>query len=380
MEKTKKDSSDFYFRRLLRPQTFSLEGYSTEQALDVSGLARISANENSLGTPPAVLDALRNLLSEDAELNRYPEITCGTLRNALAEKYDLPPEYFIVGNGLDDIINMLALTFLGPYDDVIIPAATFGVYAGATRMMGANAVVVSMKNDLSINLDAISDAVTSSTKMIFICSPNNPTGTVISASEFDDFLEELSLLPTRPLIIVDHAYIDFVRPGSGCLNAVTYARHYNNIAVMMTFSKISGLAGLRVGYLIAHPTMLSYIYRVRPPFTVNSLAQAAALVDITDKSVEAFKDKTRESVWEVKAELEKFLKDSGVSYVPSHANFIFAFYDQPYERLREVFKELLSRGVLTRLLKHDYAPSGLRFSIGSEEENRKLMDALAEII
>ena len=379
MGKTTGESSDIYFRRLLRSQILALEGYSTEQAGDACDLVRISANENCLGTPPAILGALRDLLSGNASLNRYPDITCSALRNALAEKHDLPPEYFVVGNGLDDIINMLALTFLAPDDDVIIPAAAFGVYSGAARMAGANAIMVPMKNDLSVNMDAMADAVTSSTKMIFLCSPNNPTGTIISASEFDDFLEELSLLPTQPLIIMDHAYIDFVRPGSGCINAVKYIRHYNNIAVMRTFSKISGIAALRVGYIIAHPAMLTYIYRVRPPFTVNSLAQTAALVDITDKSADAFKDKTRELIWEVKAELEKFLKDRGISYVPSHANFVFAFYDQTYERLKEITQELLERGILARLLKHDYAPCGLRFSIGTPEENRRLMNALDEI-
>jgi histidinol-phosphate aminotransferase len=379
MEKSKGDSSDFYFRRLLRSQILALEGYSMEQADGACDLVRISANENCLGTPPAVLGALRDLLSGDAKLNRYPDKTCGALRNALAEKYDLPPEYFVVGNGLDDIINMLALTFLEPYDDVIIPAAAFGVYSETARMMGANVITVPMKNDLSINMDAMVDAVTSSTKMIFLCSPNNPTGTIISASEFDDFLEELSSLPTQPLIMMDHAYIDFVRPGAGCLNAVKYVRHYSNIAVMRTFSKISGIAGLRVGYLIAHPAMLTYIYRVRPPFTVNSLAQAAALVDVTDKSAEAFRDKARESIWEVKAELEKFLKDRGVSYVPSHANFVFAFYDLTYVRLKKIYKELLKRDILARLLKHDHAPCGLRFSIGTPEENGRLMNALDEI-
>jgi histidinol-phosphate aminotransferase len=373
-------ATDVYFKRLLRSNVLALDGYSPGPPLESEYAVLLGANENCFGTPPAILKTLRSLLSGKPKVHRYPDITCSRLRGALSRKHCLPPECFVVGNGLDDIINTLALTFLDPGDGVIVPAATFVVYSSSARMMGATPVSIPMRADLSVDVSAIADAVTSGTKMIFLCSPNNPTGTVVARGEFESLLERLSMMPTRPLLIVDHAYADFVDPGADHADAARYVSDYNNVAVLRTFSKISGLAGLRAGYMIAHPNLISYMYRTRPPYTVNALAQAAAETDVSDPSVGAFKDKTRASISKTRQRLEDFLRLNGIPYVPSQANFVFAFYGMPYPELQDISQELYRRGILVRTLKHDNAPCGLRLTVGTPAENRKLTSALAEII
>ncbi|MDR0615654.1 MAG: histidinol-phosphate transaminase [Synergistaceae bacterium] len=380
MEKVLADRSDVYFKRLLRSNILALDSYSPGQMPAPEDAVFLNANENSFGTPPAILETLRDLLAGKPGLHRYPDITCSRLRDALSEKYRISPERFIVGNGLDDIINMLALTFLEPDDEVLVPAATFALYSSSARMMGAAPVSVPMKSGLSIDTGAITDAVTSRTKMIFLCSPNNPTGTIISRGEFEDLLEKLSFFPTRPLLIVDQAYAEFVDPGQDHADAAKYLEDHNNVAVLKTFSKMSGMAGLRAGYMIAHPNLISYMYRVRFPYTVNALAQAAAETDARDPSVGLFKEKIRAVIMETRAELENFLAESGIPFVPSQANFVFAFYGMPHSELIGISQELGQRGILVRVLKHEHAPCGIRFTVGTPEENIKLISALRDII
>ncbi|MDR1514987.1 MAG: aminotransferase class I/II-fold pyridoxal phosphate-dependent enzyme [Synergistaceae bacterium] len=380
MGKAPADMTEVYFKRLLRTNVLALEGYSPGPPPESEDTVFLGANENCFGTPPAVLRTLRSFLAGKTDVHRYPDVTCSRLRDALSQKHRLPPGYFIVGNGLDDIINTLALTFLEAGDEVIVPAAAFVVYSSSARMMGAVPVFIPMKSDLSIDTDAIADAVTSRTKMIFLCSPNNPTGTVIRRREFDVLLEKLSLMPNRPLLMVDHAYADFIDPAQDHADAMDYVSNYNHIGVLRTFSKISGLAGLRAGYMAAHPNLISYMYRVRPPYTVNTLAQAAALTDAADPSVGLFKEKTRVKISETRGKLENFLRRNGIPYVPSQANFVFAFYGMPYSELLDISQELRRKGILVRTLKHDLAPCGLRFTIGTPVENKKLISALLDII
>lgn len=374
------DDFETYFSRLARTNISSLGGYKPGSQPDFSDTVRISANENNFGTPEPVLDALCSYIKDRGEIHRYPDSDCSELRSALSEKFGLPPEWFIVGNGLDDIINLLALTFFDPGDEVIVPEMSFVVYASAVRMMNATVVSIPMRDDLSIDTDAVAKAVTSRTKMIFLCSPNNPTGAAVSASDFDRLLTELDLLPVQPILVVDQAYFEYVSPCDDCADAAKYLSDHKYITVLRTFSKISALSGLRVGYAIANPQMLSYIYRVRQPYTVNSLAQVAALADISSDSVSDCKDRVRKSVAESRGELERFFADNGVAYVPSCTNFVFAFFDESDEKTSLLAKELASMGIFVRLLRHENAPGGLRFSIGTPEENRRLMDALGALL
>ena len=368
-----------YFNRLVRTNILGLSEYKPGVAPDSPDAVRISANENNFGTPQAVLDAIISSVRAGG-LNRYPDSNCSELKAALSEKFGFPPEWFIIGNGLDDIINLFAITLLEPGDEVIVPAVTFSVYASAARMMNAHVIQIPMRSDLSIDTDAIVGAITSRTKMIFLCTPNNPTGSVVSVQDFDRLLTNLDVLPVQPILVVDQAYIDYTSSDEDCADAVKYLGDHTYITVLRTFSKLSGLAGLRIGYAIAHPEMSSYLCRVRQPYAVNSLAQAAALVDVRDKSAGEFKNNAREAVDRSRRELERFFMHNKIAYVPSHANFVFAFFDQEYDRLLDISQKLADEGIFVRTLRHENAPAGLRFSIGTQEENQRLIGALDDLL
>lgn len=366
-------------RRYVRASVADLEAYAAGGAAD-AGAIKISANENAYGTPPEVCAAVRRCLDEDARLNRYPDSSCVALRGALSAAFDLPADCFIVGNGLDDVINTFAATFFSAGDEVVIPAMSFVVYESAARAMNATPVRIPMRADLSIDLDAMRAAVRPATKAIFLCTPNNPTGTTISKSAFAAFMDGLNESDAPPLVVVDHAYLDYEAEGPERLDAAHFLGAYANLVVLRTFSKISGLAGLRVGYAAASPALLSYMYRIRPPYTVGALAQAAAVADVSSPSVAAFKSRVRDAVARSRAALENFFRDNGISYIPSQANFVFAMHDMSDDARGAVVSALAERGILVRSLRHEDAPNGLRFSIGTEAENAALIEALSEIL
>ena len=374
-----RQTHDSYYRNLVRSYVLTAGEYAPPPD-GVFGIVKLSANENDFGTPPAVRRAIEEQLKRDAGLSRYPDSTCAELRRALSAQFALPADWFLVGNGLDDVINMLAMTFLNQGDEVVIPAMTFGVYEGAAQLLGAHPISVAMRDDLSIDVDGMAAAVTGQTKMLFLCHPNNPTGTVLSGDAFERLLETLASFARPPLLIMDQAYIDYAQHGSEALDAASYLRGHRNLVVLRTFSKISALAGLRVGYAIAHPGLLEFVNRVRPPFTVNSLAQAAAIVDVGDEEVAAHKERVRRSVEKSRGELEALFEELGQPYVRSQANFVFALHDREYDELLDISQRLQQAGLLVRTLRHRQAPSGIRFTIGTEEENRRLIEALRGIL
>ncbi|MDL2263841.1 histidinol-phosphate transaminase [Synergistaceae bacterium OttesenSCG-928-I11] len=365
---------------LVRKQVLELNEYKPGATSDAQSAVKLSANENNFGTCKAVVEALRRELTEPTRLNRYPDITCTELRNALSDAHSLPSDWFLVGNGLDDVITLLATTFIEHGDEIVVPTATFGVYESVCCVMGATARRVRMRKDLSIDVDGIADILTDKTKMIWICNPNNPTGTVTTKEEFEHLLDATKRFSPAPLLIVDQAYIDFASDTDANLDAMRYLSDNPNLVVLRTMSKISGLAALRLGYAIAHPALLSFIYRIRPPYTVNALAQAAAVVDIRDAEALAFRKRVRESIDASRNELESYFRDNEIPFVPSQANFVFAFYDRPYEWLLRLSERLAQKEIFVRTLKHRDAPAGIRFSIGTPDENKALIKALSKIL
>ena len=374
------DDREKNFERLVRKQVLDLNEYKPGATSDARDAVKISANENNFGTCEAVVEALRRKLAEPAHLNRYPDITCTTLRNALSGVFSLPPDWFLVGNGLDDVITMLATTFIEEGDEVVVPTATFGVYESACCIVGATARRICMQDDLSIDVHGIADALTDKTKLIWICNPNNPTGTAVKKEEFEHLLDATKRFSPAPLLIVDQAYIDFTDENDANLDAMRYLPDNPNVVVLRTMSKISGLAALRLGYAVAHPALLSFIYRIRPPYTVNALAQAAALADISDADAQVFKKRVRKSIDASRNELESFFRDNEIPFVPSQANFVFAFYDRAYEWLVRLSEQLAKKEIYVRTLRHRDAPAGIRFSIGTPDENKTLINALSEIL
>jgi histidinol-phosphate aminotransferase len=376
-------ANNYYFRRLVRSEVLSLEEYLSRPASDLEGTVRISANENVFGPAPAVRDAVLSYLEGRSELCRYPDSSCWVLRDELSKKHGLPPEWFLVGNGLDDVIRTIGMTFLNPGDEVLLPALSFVMYESAARLPGANPVMIPMKPDMSIDVEAIASAVTSATKMIILCSPNNPTGTIVRTGELVNLLDVLSAMPAQPLVVIDQAYAEFVDAGEDYPDVIGGIGNHNNVMVLRTFSKMSGLAGLRIGYAVAHPTLLSYMNRVRLPFSVNTLAQVAALADIREESAARHRSAARESIAVNRKKLEKFFEEEGVSFVRSYANFVFALYDMEVEELLSISAEMASEGIFARTLRYNDADAqraGIRFSIGTDEENERLIKTLRTIL
>ncbi|MDR3354618.1 MAG: aminotransferase class I/II-fold pyridoxal phosphate-dependent enzyme, partial [Synergistaceae bacterium] len=308
-------ANNYYFRRLVRSEVLSLEEYSAGPAPSSEDAVRISANENGFGPAPAVRDAVLNYLGGKSELYRYPDSSCSALRDELSVKHGLPPEWFFVGNGLDDVISTIGMTFLSPGDEVVMPALSFVMYESAARLPGANPVMIPMKPDMSIDVAAMASSVTSTTKMLILCSPNNPTGTIVRTGEFVNLLDALSQMPAQPLLVIDQAYADFVDPDEDYPNVISRIENYNNVMVLRTFSKMSALAGLRIGYAVAHPSLLSYMYRVRLPYTVNSLAQTAALADLREESAAEHRLAAKKRIGANREKLEKFFEQEGISFV-----------------------------------------------------------------
>lgn len=373
-----------YFKRLIRASVITMEKYEPTRASVLQDAVKISSNENGFGAAPAVREAIERAVwggrgAADA-LSRYPDSSCAALREALSRKHGLPKDWFLVGNGLDDVINILGLAVLEPGDEVIIPAATFQVYAGIAEMMGARLVTIPMRGDLSIDAGAIARAANDRTAMIFLCNPNNPTGTTTGREDFEALLARLDSLPAQPLLIADQAYADFVDDGADYPDAAHYLESRRYIVVLRTFSKICGMAGLRVGYAIANPGLLSYLYRVRQPYAVNSLAQAAALASLETESARDFERDARRSILDGRARLEAFLREQGVAYIPSQGNFVFAFCGKTPEELSSIASALARDNILARTLIHREAPSGLRFSIGTPDENERLTASLDAIL
>lgn len=330
-------------------------------------IVRLSANESSDAPSPAVLVAMQEAL---LEVNRYPDSTGRAIRERLSERENLPADWFLLGNGLDDVLYLLGLTFLNSGDEVVIPALTFPVYEGVAKMMDAVPVPVPMREDFSVDSQGLLKAVTPRTKMLFLCNPNNPTGTRTTRVEFEALMSQL---PSHVIVVLDEAYRDFVTD-IDYPSGREYLSTYPNLVVLWTFSKIYGFAGLRLGCAAGHPELLALINRIRPPYTVNSIAQAAVLAALGDE--EPIK-RAKERNVRVRRELCNCLDELNIDYTPSHANFVFI---RPLGNVQEMTKRLMENGILVRSLSHQGVHDGLRLSLGTERENEYLMKTLRVIL
>jgi histidinol-phosphate aminotransferase len=323
---------------------------------------KLSFNENPYGPSPA---AVRAVQEAAASMHRYPDSYGRALCQELADFYRLSPEQILLANGADEIINLVALAFLDPGDEVIIPSPTFGSYAAAAHLAGAVPVTVPL-NDYHIDLEKVAAAVTEKTKLIFICNPNNPTGTAFPASELLPFLRRL---PERVLVAVDEAYNEYTDDPAG-YTAIPFLGAEPRLLVMRTFSKIYGLAAARVGYLLADAGLVARVHRVRPPFNAGVLGQAAALAAFRDRTyVETMRRYNREQrQW-----LTEQLSACGWKVVPSQSNFLLV---DTGEDGRGVFDYLVERGIIVRPGHGFNLPTCLRITVGRPEENRALVEAL----
>lgn len=337
-----------------------------ERELGIQNSIKLASNENPLGPSPKAVAAMQAAL---LNLHRYPDGSGYYLREKLAQKYDFPSDWFVLGTGSNEIIELLLRTFLRQGEEVLTSATSFAVYAIITQAMGGKIHEVPMK-DLRFDLDALASHINPRTKIIFLTNPNNPTGTYSTRLEFEKFLAQV---PGDCIVAVDEAYFEFVE-AADYPNALHYVKNFPNLVVLRTFSKIYGLAGIRLGFGVAHPEITGYIHRVRQPFNVNSLAQAAGMAALDD---EEFVLRSQVNNREGLAYLFREFKRLGLECVPTVTNFFLA--KGPVAG-KVIYDHLLREGVIVRALVNYGLPDYFRVNVGTPEENQRLVSTLQRIL
>jgi len=327
---------------------------------------KLASNENLLGPSPKAQAAIRNELPN---IHLYPDGPCTILRKAMAEKFAIPEEMIVISNGADNLILMIANAFVNEGDEVVMADPTFSVYANVTQIMGGKPIKVKLK-DFTHDLEAMLKKVNRKTKLVFICNPNNPTGTTVFLESFNTFL---SKLPKHVIVVLDEAYGDFVEDAF-YPNGLDYLKAKNPMMILRTFSKVYGLAGLRIGYALGREDLIHCLYQVRDPFPVHRLAQVAAMAALND---EDHVIQSIQFIYEGRRYLYKELDKMGFFYVPSQANFIFIDFKKNSEEVSQAF---LKEGIIVRPGKVWGYPTFARVTIGRKEDNQKFIQALRKIL
>lgn len=353
----------------VHPTIASLKPYSPgkplselERELGISEAIKLASNENPWGPSPKALHVLEHA---SATLHRYPDGGAHELRQALAKKWQVPQDQILVGNGSDEIISLLIKAFLAPGDEAVMADLTFVMYR--LSVLGGHGVPIEVPlKNWTHDLSAMVEAVTDRTRLFFICNPNNPTGTMLSATEIESVLAKI---PEHVVVVFDEAYYEYVRDAE-YPDSLRYVRDGRPVVVLRTFSKIYGLAGLRVGYGMTTSEIAGYVNRVRPPFNVNSLAQEAAQAALLDDEHVAKSRAMNEAEMTV---LEEGLSRMGFKTIPTQANFIY--FDVGMDGVR-VYDALLREGVIVRHIRG----SMIRVTIGQPSENRRFLEALEHVL
>jgi histidinol-phosphate aminotransferase len=327
---------------------------------------KLASNENPLGPSPRAMAAVAAALGE---LHRYPDGSSWAVRHKIAARHQVGAEQIFMASGSVEVLNLLAFLFLRPGLNAVFSEHAFAIYALATAAAGGIGRAVPMKDGFFFDLDTIAGAIDENTRLVFLDNPNNPTGTIFKRREWERFLARV---PERVVIVADEAYFEFVTDPD-YPNSLKYHGANRMIVTMRTFSKIFGLAGLRVGYAVARPDIIRMLNNVRQPFNVTSLGQAAVRAGMDDL------EHVRRTL-EVNAAgmeyLEREFRRLGMSYVTSHANFILADVGAG----GAVFQQLLALGVIVRPMGGYGFPRHLRISVGLEAENHKLVEALERVL
>ncbi len=337
-----------------------------EREYGIKNAVKLASNENPLGASPGAVAAIEKSLGS---LHRYPDSSAHALVRKLSAHLGVPPEAIVLGNGSDEIIVLLERLFLRPGDEVILPRPSFLMYDISVLSAGATPVSVPLK-DLTVDLTEILRRVTPKTRMIFLCNPNNPTGTIVTKAAFDAFLAEL---PPDVIVVVDEAYIEFARDPE-CLRSVGYATTERPVVTLRTFSKAYGLAGLRVGYGVTSPEIAELLQRLRPPFNTSIPAQAGAAAALADRE---FLEKTLRVVHEGLDFLYSGLNRRSIRYFPTQANF---FLIDTGRSADAVFEGMLREGVIVRSMTAYGYPDYIRINAGLPDENRRFLDALDRVL
>lgn len=346
----------------LRPYVPGKPVEELERELGIKGPVKIASNENPLGPSPKALSMMKNT---DFHLNRYPDGGGFYLKRRLSEIYGFSGDSFVLGNGSNELLNLAAVAYLSDRNSAVMAAPSFVVYHSATRMAGATAIQVPLTR-YRHDLKAMAQAITADTKIVFIANPNNPTGTMNTAKEFAEFMESV---PDGVLVVVDEAYVEYVSD-KNYPDSLRYLRDGRDILVLRTFSKIYGLAGLRIGYGISKKGIISELDKVRPPFNTSTIAQMAAIAALDDREHIEKSIRVNEAG---KSFLYRELDTLHLDFVPTEANFIYIVLGRA--SADQVFNDLLRKGVIVRPM----GDRAIRVTIGLPEENKRFIDAIREV-
>lgn len=346
-----------------------IEELAREFGLDPKQIVKLASNENPLGMPVSARKAIVEAMDS---LGRYPDPAGFSLKQAISQRFDVPAAWITLGNGSNDILELVGMALLEPGTSSVYAQHAFTVYRLATQARGAKHIVVPAVK-YGHNLPAMLEAIEPSTRVVFIANPNNPTGTHVSGKEIESFLDQVRARHgDRVTVVLDEAYNEFLEPELR-VDSVALVKRYDNLVVSRSFSKAYGLAGLRVGFALAQPRLTDLMNRVRQPFNVNTLAQAAAIAALSDDDFQAQSFQVNR---DGKAQLQDAFKKLGLEYVPSFANFVLVRVGDA----AAINLALLKRGVIVRPVVSDGLPEWLRVSIGLPHENQRFIDALTEIL
>ncbi len=354
--------------QLIKPYQPGKPVEEVERELGLKGVIKMASNENPIGPSPLAVKAMKEKFDQ---MHFYPDGNCFYLKEDLAAKLKVQPEQLIFGNGSDEIIACLAKTYVNPGDEAVMVAPSFSQYDIAMHIMGGVPRHVPLTaTDFQYDLDAVLHAVNGKTRFVFLCSPNNPTGTIVRKKELDHFIKQL---PEKVMLVLDQAYFEYAKDPDH-VTGLEYIEQGYPVISLRTFSKIYGLAGLRIGYGIAPAEVIADLNRVRSPFNVNAMAQAAARAAIED---DEHLERSRKMVNDSRKQLTEGFAELGLKPVPDEANFCFV--DLKVDS-REAFQALLRRGVIVRTGDIFDFPTFARITYGTPEQNKRFLAALKEVL
>lgn len=336
--------------------------------LGLDNVIKLSSNENPLGSSPLAVQAMLREVKE--RIHFYPEGLSPVLASRLADIHQLDPGQIFINNGVDGVLSMIGLAFVEPEDEVLASQFSFTAYQLIARRMGCKPVLVPQTPDRRIDVDGMIAALSERTKVVFFCNPNNPTGTISTREEFERLL---AAVPENVLLVSDEAYYDFVDDPK-YPQTLTYSKDHPNLVITRTFSKVMGLAGLRVGYAMAHPDIVRVLRKVSDPFPVNRVAQAGALASLDDRE---FLRCTVEMTIQGRNQLAHGMRQMGLQVYPSQANFVLVDLRIPST---PVYEAMLREGVIVRPLAPQGLPTCLRITVGLPEQNERALAALKKAL
>ena len=338
-----------------------IEELAREHGLDPATIINLASNENPRGPSPKALAAIS---AAAADITRYPDGNAYTLKQALARRFDVDADQIVLGNGSNDVLELVAQAYVRPGDHTVFSQHAFTVYPLATQARGARGIVVPARN-FGHDLDAMRNAITPQTRVVFVANPNNPTGTWLNPVEIDRFL---SHVPRDVLVVLDEAYNEYLKPEEQA-HATRWIARYPHLVVTRSFSKAFGLAALRIGYGVMNARVADMLNRVRQPFNVNALAQAAALASLDD---EGYVEESRRLNFEGMRQLEAGFNRLRLQFLPSRGNFILVRVGDAIA----VYGKLLEHGVIVRPVGNYELPHWLRITVGLPRENERFLSAL----